>query len=65
MGRVNRKTMIQASMSIKARPYSKNNENKRGGGMAQGGAHLPGKHKVLSSSSSIVKRKEYMNWSTM
>jgi hypothetical protein len=39
------------------RPYYKNKQSKKAGGLVQGVEHLPNKHKALSSNPALLKKK--------
>jgi hypothetical protein len=52
MESVNRRIVVQASLGIKVRPYSKNNKAKKAGSVAKVVECLPSKLKALSSNSS-------------
>jgi hypothetical protein len=59
MGGVNRRIVVLAGQGINVRPYFKNTQYKRIGGMAQLVEHLPtSKHKALSSNPNTVEKKK-------
>jgi hypothetical protein len=52
-----RRFTVHAGLSIKARPYSKNNWSKKAGNMVQVADWLPTKHKIMNSNPICTKKK--------
>jgi hypothetical protein len=59
---VNRKIVVQADLGINSRPYSKITKVKMSEGVAQMIAHLPSKHKALTSNSSTAPPHQENNF---